>query len=505
MDGASPAPGMGLYPEHLTAEERSLRTLESELFELWGHLNAATHRFLELVAEFDRREGWARHGVASCAQWLSWQCGIGGVAAREKVRVARSLEKLPKISDSFRRGAISYSKVRAMTRIATPENETTLLNVAEHGTAAHVEKLVRKYCYVERLENAASANGQHFDRHVHFRHDEYGSVLMSARLPAEVGAVVRKAIEAAVALVEERSREGGASAEAREQEPFTVNDAHGAQRADALVLLAQSFLARQTNELGSVADRYQVVVHVDQRLLSAGVGTAASARSSVGVGATTATGEQAATIDAPHAHHHEPLPLRCELDDERSLAVETARRLSCDCSLVGIVEGEDGEPLNVGRKTRSLSPALQRALKSRDGGCRFPGCDRTRFTEGHHVKHWAHGGETKLGNLVTLCTFHHRLVHEGGFGLRVTDDGVFVFTRPDGSRVEPNGRLRVRFCGSAESPQRLDELFAHQLSRDVRIDDETARCRWTGERMDYGLAVENLIWERDRARGAAAA
>jgi len=91
-------------------------------------------------------------------------------------------------------------------------------------------------------------------------------------------------------------------------------------------------------------------------------------------------------------------------------------------------------------------------------------------------------------------------VHEGGFGLQVTDDGAFVFTRPDGSRVEPNGRLRVRFRGSAAARQRLDELFTENLSRGVRVDDSTARCRWLGERMDYGLAIENLIWLRDRTR-----
>ena len=102
------------------------------------------------------------------------------------------------------------------------------------------------------------------------------------------------------------------------------------------------------------------------------------------------------------------------------------------------LEGADGEPLDIGRR-RAHPARAGRALRSRDGGCRFPGCDRTRFTEGHHVKHWADGGETRLGNLVTLCRFHHRLVHEGGFGFAITDDGVFVFTRPDGARVEENG------------------------------------------------------------------
>jgi len=476
MSGTSSAPSDAYYIPPISPNEQALLALEKELFKLWGHITAATHRFLELVAEYDRREGWARHGVASCAQWLSWQCGIGRVAAREKVRVARALEKLPRTSDAFRRGAVSYSKVRAMTRIATPGNEATLLNVAEHGTAAHVEKLVRKYCYVERLEEAQRTNGQHYDRHLSFSYDEHGSVVMHARLPAEVGSVVRKAIETAVAMLEQRTKTESASAEAGERDWFHVNDAHGAKRADGLRALAESFISRQADDTGTAADRCQMVVHIDQRLL--------------------------ASADRAHDESGLPPPHRCELEDERTLAVETARRLSCDCSLVGIVEDEDGEPLDVGRKTRSIPPALQRALKSRDGGCRFPGCDRSRFTEGHHLEHWANGGETKLSNLITLCWFHHRLVHEGGFGLRVTDDGVFVFTRPDGSRVEPNGALNVRFRGSAATTFELDRLFEQNLSRGVQIDEKTARCRWIGDRMDYGLAVGDLIWLRDRAREA---
>jgi hypothetical protein len=476
MAGPSSASVGAYYIPPVSAKEQALLALEEELFELWGHITAATYRFLELVAEYDRREGWARHGVASCAQWLSWQCGIGRVAAREKVRVARALENLPKIGEAFRRGVVSYSKVRAMTRIATPDNEATLLNVAEHGTAAHVEKLVRKYCYVERLEEAQRANAQHYDRHLTFSYDEHGSVVMHARLPAEVGAVVRKAIEVAVALRAERKTNASASAEADESDWFHVNNLHGAKRADALRALAESFLSQQADYAGTAADRCQMVVHIDQRLL--------------------------ASSDRALDESGLPPPHRCELEDEHTLAVETARRLGCDCAIVGIVEDEDGEPLDVGRKTRSISPALQRALKSRDGGCRFPGCNRTRFTEGHHVAHWANGGETKLSNLITLCWFHHRLVHEGGFGLRATDDSVFVFTRPDGSRVEANGALKVRFRGSAATAFELDRLFEQNLSRGVRIDEETSRCRWIGDRMDYGLAVGDLIWLRDRARQA---
>ena len=146
-------------------------------------------------------------------------------------------------------------------------------------------------------------------------------------------------------------------------------------------------------------------------------------------------------------------PHRCELEDGPALALDTARRLACDSTVVGIVEGEDGEPLDIGRKTRSIPAAISRALKARDGGCRFPGCDRTRFCDGHHIMHWANGGETKLENLITLCGFHHRLVHEGGYGLRRTDDGLFIFTRPDGRRVEAEWRAmfpRKHFAAPSE-------------------------------------------------------
>ena len=144
-----------------------------------------------------------------------------------------------------------------------------------------------------------------------------------------------------------------------------------------------------------------------------------------------------------------------------------------------------------------------RALRSRDGGCRFPGCTRTRFTEGHHLKHWADGGETRLGNLVTLCRFHHRLVHEGGFGLRVTDDGVFVFTRPDGVRVAENGEqcFRGSVVAAVEPDASFEEtLRIHVLNLEagLAIDAKTSRCRWLGERMDYSQAIEGMQFLRDR-------
>jgi hypothetical protein len=433
-------------------KERGFEELEAKITELWGYLNAATARFLALVAEFDRAKGYERHGLANTAQWLNWQCGIGAVAAREKVRVARALEQLPEIADAFAKGEVSYSKVRAMTRVATSANESVLVHVARHGTAAHVEKLVRKYRWTQRRDAAALAQLQHEQRTVSYFFDMDGTFVLNARLPPEIGRVVSKALELAVEAVRPPGRNVSA------ETPLQI--AANAWRADALRLVADEFLAHHGAETGagSSADRTQVVVHIDHAILS----------------------EQLAAAEQGKPH-------RCELEDGPALALDTARRLACDATIVGIVEGENGEPLDVGRKTRSIPSAIGRALKARDGGCRYPGCERVRFTQGHHIKHWTSGGETKLDNLITLCGFHHRLVHEGGYGLRTTDDGLFIFTRPDGTRVEANGArcFRGNIAPSLAEHLRMD---APGLS----ITAATSRCQWHGETMDYSQAIEAM-------------
>jgi len=449
------------------SSEQSIERLEAAITELWGHINAAEYRFLELLAEFDRIEGYARHGLASAAHWLNWQCGIGAVAARERVRVARALDRLPAISAAFSRGQLSYSKVRAITRVASTANEAVLLNVALNGTAHHVETLVRRYRRARRAEEAARSEVMHRDRYLRFFYDDGGALVIAGKLPPEVGALVKQAIEATMAQLESGtqpcgetdeiqtrsnvSAETSADPSARER----VDDPIAARRADALVEIAQQALRCCNQDRCSSADRYQVIVHIDQAALADG--------------------------DIPTTDQSQ----RCELEDGPCLAIDTARRLGCDAALVGIVEDRDGNPLDVGRRTRAITPALKRALASRDGGCRFPGCTRSRFIEGHHIRHWADGGETKLDNLVTLCQFHHRLVHEGGFGLKATDDGVFVFTRPNGTRIGNVGAVKH----GAVLP-----LVAISRARDVAIDVDTARCGWRGETMDYGIAAEAIYY-----------
>jgi hypothetical protein len=417
MDGTRSASGTPDGAQSVgIASALSNRELAAQITELSGHLNTSNHRLLVLIAEFDRRSGWADGGVTpSCAHWLHWQCGIGLGAAREKLRVAHALESLQRISEAMSRGELSYAKVRAVTRVADASNEEVWLDVARDNTAHRVEKLVTQYREALEVAELTREARQQASRTVRCHWDRDGSLVIRARLPAETGALVLKALDC---VVEEMPPTGSLTPQTGEEMPAGGGAAvrpDGAdvpagtssnpatptwsmRRADALVVIAESFLAHGAEALVS-GDRQQIIVHVDA--------------------ATLAT-------DAPG---------RCELEEGPSIAAETARRLACDASLVTIVEDERGEPLNVGRRTRAIPPAIRRALAARDKGCRVPGCTHSRFVDGHHVRHWAEGGETKLSNLVTLCRFHHRAVHEGRLGVERLDDGAWRFTTHDGETL----------------------------------------------------------------------
>ncbi len=438
---------------------RSLDELEAEITELAGHLNAAQYRWLTLVAEFDRRQRWSDGACRSCAHWLNFKCGIDLGAAREKVRVAQALERLPQISASMARGEVSYSKVRAMSRIATVEIEDYLLSIALHGTAQHVEQLVRQFRRAQEAEELSREARQYAGRSLHYHFDEDGSLIVKARLPAEAGALLIQALEAGVDALSAPPVSAETSSGQRADpewsgEPNEV-PSRPMRRADALAVLAESFLKHGAETL-SGGERHQIVVHVDAETLRDGTAG------------------------------------RCELEHGPSLAAETVRRLGCDCSVVMLVENAEGEPLSVGRKTRKISPGLSRALRSRDQGCRFPGCTHTRCVDAHHVKHWAQGGETKPSNLVSLCHFHHRLVHEGGIRVEVLDKNTFRFVRPDGRAFDstPAGRTQPFDW------RNLPEQHRHE---GIRITPATAVTRWRGERMDYSLATEVLLAQAHRA------
>jgi hypothetical protein len=235
-----------------------------------------------------------------------------------------------------------------------------------------------------------------------------------------------------------------------------------ARRADALTVIAESFLAHGAEALKG-GDRHQIVVHIDEVTLK------------------------------------KREPGTCEFEEGPATAIETARRLACDASKVEITEAEQGEPLNVGRKTRTIPPALRRALKSRDQGCVFPGCTHKRYVDGHHIEHWAEGGETKLSNLVSLCRFHHRAVHEGGVRIERCDDGAWRFVMKSGESVNScaPGHTRPLYTPA--------DLANGNAERGIHITPNTASTKWTGERMDYGVAIDSLIYRTQHATEATAA
>jgi hypothetical protein len=232
--------------------------LGAEITELCSYIYAAESRLLTLIREFDEKEYWARQGLCSCAHWLNFKCGIGMNAAREKVRVAHALAKLPKINKRFAEGALSYSKVRAITRIADEFNEDYLLMLARHGTAHHVEKSVSKYRTAKRLQDAEFANEQYNNREVTHYYDHDGCLVIKARLPAEQGALIVKALEMAMdENFAERSSDVTAETSEDNDEPVPI----AARRADALANIAETYMNNNESS-GSTADRYQVVVHV---------------------------------------------------------------------------------------------------------------------------------------------------------------------------------------------------------------------------------------------------
>ena len=427
--------------------------LVDQITELAGHLNTAHARWLALIAELDRRNAWAEWDVKFCAHWLNWKCGLDLGAAREKLRVAHALEKLPRIAESMAAGKLSYAKVRAMSRVADEPNEEYFLNIALHGTAHHVETLVRGYRRAKESQELSREAQHHASRSLHWFHDDDSSLVIRARLPAEAGAVFRKALEAAMEGLPERESPENVSAETL-LEPASPPSA---RRADALILMADGYLASETNALTG-GDRQRIVVHVD-----------------------------AQTLKHDYAG-------RCELEEGPGIAAETARRLACDTSLVMLIENEHGEPLNVGRKTRTIPPAINpKGTQIERPRLSFPGLYAAPLCRRPPRAALVSGRRAKLSNLLTLCRFHHWLVHEGQIGVHTLDDGAFRFVRPNGAAFES-------YPPAAATQLDWMQLAAVHAKQEIQITPRTAITRWTGESPDYGQAVDWLLRNTEQAK-----
>ena len=622
--------------------------LAAEITTLAGHLNAAHYRFLKLLDVFDREQGWAGPGVRSLAHWLSWKCGIGELVAREKVRVARALRELPTIDASFERGEISYSKVRAMTRAATPGNEAQLLNIARHGTAEHIERLVRVYRRCRKqAETSAGETGRRREERFYCFDEDDETTVFGGRVSAEQGRLLMKALDAMVAEMEADEREAGDAPQAddthRAVDTHQADDEPDARyepRVDEIGKADRPGKAghHSPNDLSESAE------NVSAETSATGFGASVSAETSVpgsgaggssvssapapgrNVSAETSVADSRKNVSAetsmaasgknvsaetfsdgrsgvePHEPHepHEPdrpplkplrvrratalaqiaehylatrsrnsgaTPLRSSdayqvfvhvnandahpdnrlngghttyTDDRRCLAPHVAKQLACDASRRTVLENERGEVLNIGRRSRIVPWHIAHALRIRDGGCRFPGCNRHRWTDAHHIRHWADGGETSLENLVTLCRYHHRELHRGEYRIEHGADGELIFMDAQQRAIppaihpqfgeEPGSGGAACVAETPETPDasgalgalgaldaadaadattdastpvvttaattaadRLEQLQAENRVRGVEIDKSTAVTRWAGERMDYSTAIEWLM------------
>jgi 5-methylcytosine-specific restriction endonuclease McrA len=415
-----------------------------QIAELSAHLDAATARLLDLIREFDAREGWG-NGFRSCAHWLSWRVGLDLGAAREKVRVARALGTLPRLAQALARGELSYAKVRALTRVATPETEERLLAVGRAGTAEHVERVVRGWRRVDRIAEAHESAQRHKCRALSVYRDHDGMVAVRGRLEPEVGELLIQALTAAREALYQRTHRTFGDAGNVSAEPPVLEQ----QQADALGLLAETALHHGIDP-GAPGERYQVVVHVDASAL--------------------------ADPDAPG---------QSVLENGEHVSAETSRRLACDASRVVMQHARDGRVVEVAARTRTIPPALRRALQHRDHGCRFPGC-HGRFGQGHHIRHWAQGGPTTLSNLAMLCRRHHRAVHEEGYQVEREPDGQLCFRRPGGELVPEVPR-------SAEVPMDpVGVLRASNQAEGLALHARSATPLWLGERLDVGYAIDVL-------------
>ena len=430
-----------------TTRRAAHEALGDRIAEQAFHLDAAMHRLLADLRAFDAAGGWAEAGALSCANWLSWRVGWDPGTAREHVRVARALGGLPRIDAALREGCLSFSKVRAITRVATPATEAALLEDARCTTAAQLEVICRALRSVQRQE-ALPADEVRARRRVTRRDRGDGMVVIEAVLPADEAAIVFAAIEHEAARLGDDGDRGpaGAAGTSSRGDVSAGTPPRRLDRAEGLVALCQAALRGDAPERAPV----EVVLTISREALAA----------------TAAT-----------------MPVVGCFADGTGVAAETARRLACDCGVVRIDEGIDGQPLSVGRRTRSIPTAIARALARRDATCRFPGCTNRRFLDGHHLTHWIHGGATSLDNLCRLCPSHHRFVHERGVTIELRDGEPTFFHRGRQLHGEP--------------PRVVDTTLGwstiRAANRDLDLDATTGQCAWDGRPIAYALVVDSLV------------
>lgn len=480
--GASDAgrPLLTLVAEDVPDDRLAVEELGTRIVGLAGRLAAATCRWLLLVAAFDAREGFSRFGLPNTAWWLAHYCGLSRRTARDHVRVARTLAAHPGLAAAMGAGRVSYSHVRAISRVAELGDErlvTDLVSVAEHGTIAQLEDLVRGLRCVD--DNGRDTDEPIVEAVSHrWRPDSLWS--LSAKLDPEHGALVQAAIE-----------------QVARREAITHAQALARIAEIALAAVSGSSAAPGGPEDAAPADHpapslrgdeyAAVVIHLDASAVPPQTDAASSGPAPANGSGGAGTGSAEPIRPRPYAR----------VARGPGLSDAVIKRLLCSGRIRTVVSGDAPRPgvrgthrslLDLGRSHRLVSRMQFRALLLRDGGCVHPGCATTTGLEAHHVRHWLHGGRTDLDNLVLVCRRHHHAHHDGAFRIVALGHGRFRFLTADGR----------------ELPQHVDPATFEGTSR--RIEDEhpdvaptAATTRWDGSRLDRDHAVHAFAQRLDTA------
>lgn len=495
-------------------------------------LAAAECEFLDLLAEFDARQAWGESGMRSTAHWLSWRLGLRLGVAREKVRVARALQRLPLVHDEFAAGTLSYCKVRALSRVATDATEAELVHIARGATGAQLETVVRQWRRTLIGDTTASS---HIRRGLRKRIEDDGSYVVTVRLSPVEGPVFAKAIALArTSVLDEAGQVVETPEEAALADALAEDSPWERSEADAFVLIASSFLAHGPS--GEAGDRHLVLVHADIDTLAeacrstadaggpADAGGAAGEPSSNGSAETSSpaedspdrdTDERSRSVSAetsgltqPSFAAHEPIaasgsvhqesyarrPATCVTEDGQPISASTVLRMLCDSPAQLLVTARDGRPLDLGRTSRNADRRQRRAIRVRDGGfCRFPGCSQRHRLIPHHTRWWSRGGRTDLDLLVSVCPTHHLAVHELGYDVTALGGGRFAWYRPDGQEISAAPTLGDEVAtspGSVVGP-------AAAAGDSSRSGGQRIVPMWGGERIDLdhllGGMAANLL------------
>ncbi len=381
-----------MAPGSTIDSSRSLASLKSAQ----SDVGASQLRLLEAIAECERDGDWLADGSRDFAHWISAQLGISNWNARRWVAASEALPRLTQVRNALGSGALSIDKVLEVSRYATPETEHRLISWAKRVTPATIRRAADVASAPNREETIESDKSRHLD---YWWTDDGGRLWLEGSWPSDQGAVIAKSLDRMAGRLPDIVADEDA-------EPPSFEVSLGMRRADALVALASHRIAEDAD-----ADRATVVVHVDAETLGADHGGA-------------------------------------EIEGGGVMGAETARRLACDGRIELAFDVCCGRTVGVERATRTPPPWLVRQLRRRDRGCTFPGCDARWFLHAHHIWHWGRGGPTDLDNLVLVCTFHHKLVHEYGWQVELDSRDVVTWRRPDGTPFDPasitQARLDVR-------------------------------------------------------------